>query len=160
MKYFSKVAVLIIFVWLMIGCSDDEPEIENPVSWETDQVSLEAENFFVVAEGDTFYADVSNIDVRSDPGDSEYCTLELEWYEKGVEMRLFMYFVADGEKWWSDEMRTYDGEVDEDWIYYTGEFFKSDLGTPYTGSVEFGDDSTGGVKGKIHFDDLTLKAFK
>jgi len=159
MKSFSRVVVLSIFVWLMIGCSDDEPEIENTVSWQTDQVSLEAENFFVVAQEDTFYADVSNIDVSSDPGGSEYCTLELIWLEKGVEMRLNMYFVADGEKWWSDEMRTYDGEVEGDWIYYTGEFFKSDLDSAYTGDVEFDDDSTG-VIGKIHFDGLKLKAFK
>lgn len=145
-------------VWLMIGCDEEEPEILNPVSWSTNRVSLEAENFYLVAEGDTFYANVQNVDVSSDPGDSEYCTLELTWQENGVEMRLFMYFMADGTNWWSDEMRTYDGEFYGDWIYYYGEFFKSNLGTAYTGSVEFEDDSDT-LMGIIHFDDLTLQAF-
>jgi hypothetical protein len=158
MKSLRKVIVLSMFVWLITGCDNEEPEISNPVSWETDRVSLEAENFFLVAEGDTFYADVSNIGVDSDLGDSEYCSLELTWQENGVEMRLFMYFSADGTDWWSDEMRTYNGEVDGDWIYYYGEFFKSNLGTAFTDNVEFEDD-TDTLSGIIHFDGLTLQAF-
>lgn len=132
--------------------------IGNQVSWQTDRVSLEADHFFLIADNDTFYANVPNVNVDFDPGDSSYCSLEIEWEENGIEMRLFIYFQADGANWWSDELRTYNGQPVGSWIYYTGEFFNSELGTAFTGSVELESD-IGNYAGKIHLDNLTLQAF-
>jgi hypothetical protein len=50
-------------------------------------------------------------------------------------MRLFFYFHSDGEEWWSNEIRTYDGQVSADGIYYFGEFFRRPVNTPYVGYV-------------------------
>ncbi len=126
------------------------------VSWKTDVVSLKCDDFYIVAEGQTFKADVDEVDVHSDAGDETYCTLELVWPENGVEMRLNIYFRSDGSQWWSDEIRTYDGQTPGDWLYYTaGDFFKTDLGEPFNGSVEI----TSGLTSRIHFGGLTLQAF-
>jgi len=131
----------------------------NSVSWDTGYVSLEADDFYIVANGEYFYADVIDVSVSSDPGSLTYCSLELEWEENGVEMRLFIYFYANQSYWWSDEIRTYNGQVDSDWIYYTGMFFKTSIGTAFTGDVDLQSDDDNDYEGEIHFENLTLQAF-
>ena len=140
----------------LFGGADDDGGAGNQVSWKTDVVSLECADFYIVADGQTFYADVDQVDVHSDPGDEGYCTLELIWQENGVEMRLNMYFKADAQKWWSDEIRTYDGQVNGDWIYYTGTFFESALGEAFSGSLEI---PSGSATSRVHFGELNLQAF-
>ncbi len=143
----------------LLGGGDDGGgggEEGSSVSWKTDVVSLDCADFYIVANGQTFSAAVDQVDVHSDPGWESYCTLEITWQESGVEMRLNMYFQADGSKWWSDEIRTYDGQVNGDWIYYTGKFFETNLGEAFTGSLEI---LSGSPTSKIHFGDLNLQAF-
>lgn len=143
---------------MLSTCSKET--VKNPVNWSTNRVSLEADDFFIIAADDTFYANVDTVDVDSDPGDSAYCTLELIWQEKNVEMRLFIYFISDGTDWWSEEFRTYNGQHQADWIYYYGTFFKSPLGLPYTHNFEQASSDTGNTyTGKIYFENLRLQAF-
>jgi hypothetical protein len=134
-------------------------ETLNKVSWKTGVVSLEADNFYLIADRQTFYGDVETTEIHSDPGDADSCTLEIEWQENGVEMRLYLYFESDGVDWWSDEFRTYNGREDGDWIYYTGEFFKSRLGTAFMGDFERESNPNNDYSGKVHFDNLKLQAF-
>lgn len=114
------------------------PSIGNKISWRTQTVSLEADDFYIIANGKKYYAKPdpgTTMSVGSDPGGATYTTLEATWTEQGAEMRLYMYFKADTKNWWSYEMRTYNGvkyvqNVSyPDWIYYYGPFFKSPLGT-------------------------------
>ena len=135
---------------------DDGGITGRQVSWSTDVASLQCADFYIVANGQTFYGDVDQVEVHSDPGWPGYCTLEMIWQENGVEMRLFIYFKADGSKWWSDEIRTYDGQANADWIYYTGTFFESALGEPYSGSYDIANES---MTSMIHFGGLNLQAF-
>jgi hypothetical protein len=58
--------------------------------------------------------------VHSDPGDRRYRTLEVTWRERGVEMRMNIYFAADDTHWWATEVRVYDGSADGDWIGWGG----------------------------------------
>ena len=68
------------------------------VNWQTPYAYFRADNFRIVANGKTFYANVSSpISVRSDPGSPAYTSLEVIWQENGVEMRLFIYFNSDGQ---------------------------------------------------------------
>jgi hypothetical protein len=159
MKYILIIVPFIITIALVSGCGDEDGENLRPISWITNRVSLEADDFYLIADGDTFYADVSDIDIHSDAGDSTYCTLELTWQENNVEMRLFIYFDADGTDWWSSEFRTYDGQTSADWICYYGTFFMSPLGTAFTGDFE--EESTAGNEytGKVYFQNLALQAF-
>lgn len=158
MKYLH--AIIMILCVLYLSCVTTEEENLNPVSWETNQVSLEADHYFLTADSDTFFANVSGVEVSSDPGDSAYCTLEVTWHEKDVEMRLYIYFHCDGVDWWSDEFRTYNGKDQADWIYYYGTFFESPVGTAFTGVFEEASSDTGNTySGKVHFQSLTLQAF-
>jgi hypothetical protein len=136
-----------------------EPVLElptdNAVEWVTETVSLTASNFYITAGGKVFTADVDEVDVSSDPGDEEYTTLELEWIEHDVVMRLNIYFEADGETWQAFEMRTYNGADEGDWVYYEDGYFTTPLGEAYADEefvVEMGSYS-------LSFKDLELQAF-
>ena len=45
-------------------------------------------------------------------------SVQLSWQEHGVEMWLHLYLRADDEDWWIEEVRSYDGRKNGDWIYY------------------------------------------
>lgn len=157
--------VMIIAVALIAIGSDDRgsgygqaPAVGSPFHVETRQVTLDADAFSIEAGGQRFVT-ASPLDVHSDPGTTEYTTLELEWGEDDVAMRLYVYFTSDGREWWSNEIRTYDGSAQGEWIYYTGEFFRSARGTPFVGDLDL-TASDHGVEGRLQFDNLRLEAFR
>jgi len=135
------------------------PPVADRFHVETKQVSLTADALTIDVGDRTFGTAATPIEVRSDPGTrNEYTTLELTWREHDVEMRLYAYFASDGRDWWSNEIRTYDGNAQGEWIYYTGEFFRSPLGTAFAGDL----DVTGtdhGVTGRLRLPNLRLQAF-
>ncbi len=154
MKYFYISIIILTLTCLTCGKSDDL----NPIFWQTDCVSLEADNRSINASGKTYTANVPNIEVSSDRG-FRYCTLEVSLQENDVEMRIYMYFKNDGTDWWSYEIRTYDGQQVPDWIDYTGTFFKSGFGTTFIDDINLTCDPGNEFSGKIHFEGLRLKAF-
>lgn len=103
----------------------------NPVSFETETVKLTAKDFELVVDGQRYYVNEDDLEIHSDPGDSTYTTLELTWTENNREMRFFVYLNADDNHWWSEEIRTRDGQVDSEWLYYYGRFFATPLGQSY-----------------------------
>lgn len=141
--------------------------VSTRVAWQTPSVSLEADNFYMNINGTKYYAKTGNVEVHSDPGNSEYTTLEVTWHEQGVEMRMFMYFSNTNGKWKNYETRTYDGNVNGNWIYYKGFTDKTspekNLGSALTLPVaSFGsdpDDSRNTSTGTIYFENLRLKPF-
>ena len=150
-----------------LGCSKDTPtepgNTGNAVLWDVGHVRLQADDFYIEADSVKYYANVANVAVGGSAGDSVYCTLELEWVEYAKDMRLYIYFEADSSHWWSDEIRTYDGAMNDGtrWIYYYGEFFKSPKGSTFVGDVTLSsDDSDNGVDGTLHFTNLRLTAFQ
>lgn len=129
-----------------------------PFHVETRQVSLSAGAIEIETGGKQFVT-APPIDVDSDPGiRNAYTTLELTWQEHGVEMRLFVYFGSDGREWWSNEIRTYNGSAQGDWITYTGEFFRRPLGTPFVGDFTVATEDP--VIGRLHISDMRLEAFR
>jgi len=93
------------------------------ISWKTKDVTLEANDFWLDINGKRYYGEDAKIDVRSDPAgqkDPDFTTLEATWLENGVEMRMFMYFKLERKtgKWTLYDLRTYDGQVKGEWIYY------------------------------------------
>ncbi len=77
-------------------------------------------------------------------------------------MRLDIYFQADGTEWWSEELRTYDGNADGDWVTFTGDFFRTPMGTAATGvfdetATDAENDS--GITSRLHIEGLRLQAF-
>jgi hypothetical protein len=132
-----------------------EPPEDNAVSWETDTVSLTASNFYITAGSQVFTADVDEVDVDGDPGDEQYTTLEVTWIEHDVEMRVFIYFEADGENWNAFEMRIYDGADPGEWVTFEDELFTAALGEAYSIGI-FG---RGAGRSTINFNDLDVQAF-
>lgn len=129
---------------------------------ETKQVSLQAAALTVeITDGRerrSFSAPAPQ--VTGDPGTmNEYTTLELTWQEHDVEMRLYIYFRSDGTDWWSNEIRTYDGRKQGEWITYEGEFFRSKLGSPFTGDLDL-QAKDHGVTGRLRLTGMTLEAFR
>ena len=166
----------IISLWLalfalpcLVGCSDDTPTqagttTGNPVLWDTGHIRLQADDFYLEADGVTYLANVDHVEIGGDwdSANNTYGTIELEWTEHGNDMRLYVYFQATTEMWWCDEIRTYDGHKDDGtrWIYYYGEFFKSPVGSAFDGDVDLtNDDSDNGVEGKLYFTAMHLEAF-
>lgn len=145
--------LLPLFLWVVSTqkfeirkkAASGEIPTSNPISWMTNAVSLAAQNFYIRI-GNTYFVAVRNgYTLHSDPGDGTRKTLEVTWNEFNpaindtVEMRMFMYFKTDGLYWWSDEIRTYNGNKQGDWIYYKPvsqdkPFFKTLNGLTYTGS--------------------------
>ena len=125
---------------------------------DTRQVSLRADALAIEAGGKRF-GGAAPIQSHSDPGiPKENTTLELTWHEHGVEMRLFMYFTSNGEEWWSEEIRTYDGRSPGDWITYKGEFFRRPLGTPFVGDFEVSEPAPG--TGRLQLSNARLEVFR
>jgi hypothetical protein len=130
-------------------------------SFVTPQVSLMADEFSIDVGGKTFTSAGVEVTVHSDPGDANYQTLELTWFEHDIEMRLNAYFKSDGNDWWSDEIRTYNGKGNgdgADWVTFTGDFFRSPLGSPFAGVLDQ-TATEGGTISHLRFGGLELRAF-
>lgn len=129
------------------------------VSWTTSAVSLRADDFYIEVGGQRYVDRTATLQIASDPGHPHYRDLELIWQEHGVEMRLFMYFAADADHWWVDEIRTYNGHDPGEWLYYKGVFFSSNTGEPFSGNVDLRSEPRDNTTGTIHFRNLRLHAF-
>jgi hypothetical protein len=128
----------------------------KPIAWQTSTVKVEASEFWIVADGQRF-DDPAGVNLHSDPGSGTYTTLELIWNELGREMRLNIYFAADPSGWWSNEVRTYNGQTGlPDWLYYKGTFFKSSIGSPFRGDIDLTNAADDPYRGELHLHGLEL----
>lgn len=141
------------------------PKNRRHIEWKTPQVELTADKFDLKIKGkktktQRFKADTQALSVHSDPGNPSYTTLEVEWTEKGVPMRLYMYFASDGKRWRVTEVRTYNGQNPGNWLYYDG-FGGKRLGKPLREDdfeLKSKKDQSQ-LRGEIEFDDLRLLPF-
>jgi hypothetical protein len=155
-----------IWLWLIgcgfgVGCSSTAGMLadggqKNPVSWMTETVTLTASDFWIVADGQVYGKDRAGLDIHSDPGSPTYTTLELTWTERGNPMRFFIYLHADPSHWWSDEMRTYDGQSDGDWLFYRGTYFSAPIGQTFHGDLDLTNAAEDQFRGELHLHGLAL----
>lgn len=134
--------------------SPNPGQIGNRVGWITQYAFMSAEHFEITANKQVFLDNTDDIYVTSDPGNQFYTTLEATWHERGTEMRMFIYFHADGQNWWVSEIRTYGSGDPGNWIYYTGPFFLTPRGQNYTGNIELKSDDG---KGKIVMRNMAMR---
>jgi len=124
-----------------------------PLHFATPTVVMDAASVDVIT-ADRTWVPTSDLVVDGDPGIlNTSTTLELTWYDNGIEQRINIYFVSDGVDWWANEIRTYDGEPEGEWIapIALGEFFRSPLGTAFVGDLDL-------PNLRIH--GMTLQAFR
>jgi len=140
----------------------------NQVSWETPQVSLSADDFYLVADGVRFDSRNTQVTLHSDPGNPNYTTLETTWHEKDREMRLNIYFYAEDvattngtlKQWGVSQIRTYDGKTPGDWIYYDHRNGMGWYGEPRFINRFVLTSTSGKYQGYLVFKNLKLLAFK
>jgi hypothetical protein len=123
-------------------------------SFVTQYAALTADEFWIDVDGKRFTSAGAKLDLNSNSSE----TLEVVWTEHDVEMRLNVYFKADGNQWWSDEFRTYNGKAEGEWVTFTGDFFRNSLGTPATGTFD-ATATEGGVTSHIHIAGMRMQAF-
>ncbi len=143
---------------LRVGAPAATPEAAAAVAWESPVVSLTARDLELVLDGQRFPVG-EPVSISSDPGFPTYQTLELIWFADGVEMRINVYLYSDGQRWWSNQIRTYDGRMPGDWVGYEGRFFESPVGQPYRGDLDVAATGPTGVRGELHLRDIVLRAF-
>ena len=134
-----------------------------PIDWDSGEVLLIADSLRIVTASHTFtgagisrrapansFACVTTgdcIDIHSGRS-SKSATLELQWMEAGVEMKVNLYFALGAAKWWVTEIRTYDGRKSGDWLEWQGHWFETPVGGTWSGDL----DLTNG-KGNYHRSD-------
>lgn len=95
-----------------------------------------------------------------------YMTLEVTWFENDIEMRMFIYLYSDGKRWWSNEIRVYNGQAqpNTDWVYFYGKFFDTPVGQSFNQSLKFSltaaDPKNGNTPVTLSFSNLKFEAFK
>ncbi|MBI4064927.1 hypothetical protein HY409_00965, partial [Candidatus Gottesmanbacteria bacterium] len=164
----KKTRSIPVYVGVQPPSPTPTPVGPHKVSWSTEFASLFADDFKIIAGNKTFYGTPdpnTTVSVGSDPptsGDPNYTTLEVIWTEQAVDMRLFIYFYKDNNKWWASEIRTYDGSsLHGGWIYYRGTFFRTDLGKPYReNSLTLRSTaSDNNISGSIKMSNATIQGF-
>ena len=97
--------------------------------------------------------------------DQHYMTLEVTWFEYDIEMRMFIYLYSDGKRWWSNEIRVYNGQPypNSDWVYFYGKFFDTPVGQAFTQSDQFAisapDSKTNNAPVTLSFSNVKFAAF-
>jgi hypothetical protein len=133
----------------------------NAVEWIAPDATLSAENFYLEAGGLIFTAATAEVDVHGDPAgaDGDRTTIEVTWYEHDREMRVFVYLESDGDSWWADEIRAYDGADDPDWVTFEDRYFTTPVGAAFEVDefelVGIAEDT--GAEVLVHFDGLRIE---
>ena len=154
------------------------------VNWATQWASFGANNYQIQTPDGTQFGKIFRVNpskpcnvqtgemvcVNSNPPGSNpqglhYMTLEVTWFEYDIEMRMFIYLYSDGAKWWSNEIRVYNGQPqpDSDWVYFYGKFFETNVGQAFTQSqpmVFTGADPKSGDPVQLSFSDVNFQAFQ
>jgi hypothetical protein len=137
-----------------------EPGPSDPkFSFVTQQVSLTADDFWIEVGGQRFTTVGAKVEVRSDPGDATYQTLELAWTEHDLPMGMTMYFQADGSEWSLHGFRTFNGEANGEVVTFSGDSFGTALGSAAIGNL---DESAieNGITSHVHIQGMKLQAFR
>jgi hypothetical protein len=150
------------------ACGGDDDGVEVvpvPVQWNyMDAVTLTATNFTlnllessspVLRSNAAAIVTGSGFTVGHDAG-----TLEVEWMEAGNTMRVLFFFTKDSAagRWHLANIQHYDGLFPQGWVYYTGPFWDTALGSPFTDNVDLSPDA-GQPGAELRFQGLTVNAF-
>lgn len=96
--------------------AQDSSSRANPVIWKTAYNEFSSSDFYIQI-GDKRFLGSDRARVHSDPG-LDKSTLELDWEENGIGMRMNLYFEkVESGMWHMYELRTYN-DTGSDWINY------------------------------------------
>lgn len=129
----------------------DYRSLLKPYQFDTKSVRLTADQIQLTYDDETFdysftiYAGIDGTEM-DDPMDAgvigfgelgtrEKSNLRLEGNRDRVPVLVEFDFESDGTDWWASEIRTSLGESRTNWLRETGEFFRSPLGTTFSGDL-------------------------
>ncbi|MBA2255500.1 MAG: hypothetical protein H0W07_10350 [Chloroflexi bacterium] len=72
-------------------------------------------------------------------------------------MRMNLYFAADEGSWWVSELRTYNGAVNGDWLFYGGPLFRTPLGQSFIGDIDL---VSADGRGRLQFKGARIEPFR
>lgn len=129
------------------------------IDYDVDHTRLTASALVITTPNGTFHEDTSGIVVGESKSDTT-ATLELEWTERGADMRLYIYVDVDGTDWVVTEIRTYNGDADAEWIYYEGpEIMRCPLGQYARGTLSITGVNDLSQNGTLSITDLSFGSF-
>lgn len=162
----SRLLLAIVAASLIACGGDDDGGIEVipvPVTWNyMDAVTLTAENFqlrLFESSAPTLRSNAaaivtgSGFTIGHDAG-----TLEVEWEEAGNVMRVLFFFTRGPDRWHLSNIQHFDGKAPQGWVFYTGPFWDSAIGEPFSGDVELSPDD-GQPGAELQLDNVTVTAF-
>ncbi len=117
----------------------------KPFSFRTKTVRFEADQIQLTYDGETFDYSIT-IDEGEIIGNGVLGFGEAGIWQQSTNLRLVgdrdrvpvlveFDFESDGIDWWAAEIRTSYGEGKPDWVRETGQFFRTPLGTGFTGDL-------------------------
>ncbi len=121
--------------------SDPAARLGAPLHAHTNRADLSVDDYLVTAAGRRFTGNGVAPWVGSDADFPTFWTLGLGWREGDVGERLSFSFTSDGRDWWANEIRVRASGTDE--VTFTGTYFRSPLGEPFTGDLDLTDPATG-----------------
>ena len=136
---------------------------QGPYSWTTDSVEFSADSIVVTIGDRELQPVLQTLKYNCYCIHEDRSTLELTWFDDGIEMRLYIYFEAHATKWWSDEVRTYDGDVNAEWVYYRRPFeqhlFGQPLGSVFQGDIALHSVTDDGQPAELKMSGVRIKPF-
>ena len=131
------------------------------IRWSTKYVEFIADAVTIDVGGKRFVGADPALLLNSDPGDAQYQTLEVDWHEHALPMRVNIYFAADDHEWWISELRTYNGQADShaDWVTFTGERLRTARGAPFEGDLDL-NATENGITSHLRITGLHLMPFR
>ena len=122
------------------------------IKWITEVVQLGADAVTIDANGSTLRAESALMKVSSDPGSLTSWSLEVTWFEAGLEQRLNIYFNADRTSWWIEGLQVYDNVApNPDWASFPPRpHVRTPLGVAFAGDIDLaGQGRAGSVRLRI-----------
>ncbi|MDP2290375.1 MAG: hypothetical protein Q8M22_04260 [Actinomycetota bacterium] len=136
----ASVLLVVALGWVATRDGTHSPTDGARMQLSTDEVLFTAESVVIEVGGRQFTP--TQAELHSDPNPT-FHTLEIQWREHGVEMRLYFYFSRDETSWKVDEIRVYDGRPQGEWVAIPGVVdLGAEIGVAASGdlAVRLGDD--------------------
>lgn len=124
------------------------------ILWVTPYVSLQADDFLLISNGNTFVDNTPSLDLEGAPS-----SLWAGWWENDQAVAIDIYFEKDESNWWASQIHTYHLQEDVH-LWYYGPFFTTPLDTAFTGDVDLVSQAGQPFSGSLHFENLRLLPFQ
>jgi hypothetical protein len=123
----------------------------TPIDWDNGAVQLSADGLTIMADDVAYVTPQEPDSIAPYSGSPVDRELQVVWFQDGIEMRLSFYLVADQERWWVDQIRTYGGFPNpggHSWLEYDGSPIGAALGEAWEGDLDLSAD-VGEVPGRL-----------